>query len=113
MKKTTFLLTIALVLFAFPLSAHASEEWLISETCTYHDDMFEHCDIVSVYNPDSDTITTTKTVDFAGRVTPPQTIEGIETRNGTTYRGTLSLTQYLYISGKTRATYKGTLYPVS
>lgn len=61
----------------------------------------------------ANSLVVTKKITFEGTVTPGRTIEHMQTRDGITYRGTLSLISCQYQDNKTIAVYKGTLYPVA
>lgn len=113
MKKIILILSFFFLFSIFSISTKASEDWDSITNCMVDTDTFIHTDDLFVYNNDTDTISATRVISFTGIITPSPTVEAIETRNGITYRGTLSLTQYIYMNNTTRATYKGTLYPVS
>ena len=100
----TILLTCSLPVLAVN-NITPTEEFI----CYFDDDCYVEKSILYYEN----SLVVTKKITFEGTVTPGRTIEHMQTRDGITYRGTLSLISCQYQDNKTIAVYKGTLYPVA
>lgn len=59
----------------------------------------------------SSSYTVERRIVFDGLLTPPSSIQVMESERGSYYSGTLYLISYNQLNNKTTAIYKGTLYP--
>ena len=114
MKKLTILFAICFCLF-FATPVHAASDsaitvqgngqYVILDTITL--------EFTATTNPlaDTDSVSVTTQVTYTGIVTPPDSIEWLESVNGADYIGMLYLSTFHHTNqGTTIATYTGTLY---
>lgn len=113
--KYIYSLLIITILICFPsISAHAETNQLPFIESGYTDEgvYYEvHGEPLSQYFSISQSVI--RQVTYQGEINPPQQIYWEETMHGITYRGTLQLSQLIYVKNQTIASYTGTLTSIN
>lgn len=121
-KKTVLFLVLTIIFACLPMETRAQEiqhrnmeEYMINDNKILVSGYTEEGVFYEVHGEEviafySTSVTVERTIVYYGNVSPQRTIDWTEEIDGVTYSGTLFLKKIYSTSGKTTATYQGTLY---